>query len=146
MEEMPITVLSNGIRVANFSSPHDFEFEDSSILKACSKERAEKLKIIFNETIKTQRLRQDLKNPPTSSYVDIKNISLDFELSENVLNEMDNIIKLKDLVDIIIIPLPMLTALKKIYNHPKAIEITKYRVIKMKSRTEKLVKIDEWCI
>ena len=47
MEEMPITVLSNGIRVANFSSPHDFEFEDSSILKACSKERAEKLKIIF---------------------------------------------------------------------------------------------------
>ena len=146
MEEMPITTLSNGIKVANFSSPHDFEFEDSSILKACSKERAEKLKIIFNETIKTQRLRQDLKNPPTSSYVDIKNISLDFELSENVLNEMDNIIELKDLVDIIIIPLPMLTALKKIYNHPKAIELSKYRVIKMKSRTEKLVKIDEWCI
>ena len=149
MEEMPITVLSNGIRVANFSSPHDFEFEDISILKACSKERAEKLKIIFNETIETQKINAkgyDVKTKTWKSGIDIKNISLDFELSENVLNEMDNIIKLNDLVDIIIIPLPMLTALKKIYNHPKAIEITKYRVIKMKSRTEKLVKIDEWCI
>ena len=144
MEEMPITVLSNGIRVANFSSPHDFEFEDSSILKACSKERAEKLKIIFNETIETQKINAkgyDVKTKTWKSGIDIKNISLDFEL-----NEIDNIIKLNDLVDIIIIPLPMLTALKKIYNHPKAIEITKYRVIKMKSRTEKLVKIDEWCI
>jgi|13_taG_2_1085334.scaffolds.fasta_scaffold17091_4 hypothetical protein len=149
MEDMPITTLSNGIRVANFSSPHDFEFEDSSILKACSKERAEKLKIIFNETIKTQKINAkgyDVKTKTWQSGIDIKNISLDFELSENVLNEMDNIIKLKDLVDIIIIPLPMLTALKKKYTHPKAIEISKYRVIKMKSRTEKLVKIDEWCI
>jgi|TARA_R100000781_G_C4075968_1_gene126097 hypothetical protein len=149
MEDMPITTLSNGIRVANFSSPHDFEFEDSSILKACSKERAEKLKIIFNETIKTQKINAkgyDVKTKTWQSGIDIKNISLDFELSENVLNEMDNIIKLKDLVDIIIIPLPMLTALKKKYTHPKAIEISKYRVIKMKSRTEKLVKINEWCI
>jgi len=149
MEDMPITTLSNGIRVANFSSPHDFEFEDSSILKACSKERAEKLKIIFNETIKTQKINAkgyDVKTKTWQSGIDIKNISLDFELSENVLNEMDNIIKLKDLVDIIIIPLPMLTALKKKYTHPKAIEISKYRVIKMKSRREKLEKINEWCI
>ena len=148
MEEMPITTLSNGIRVANFSSPHDFEFEDSSILKACSKERAEKLKIIFNETIETQKINAkgyDVKTKTWKSGIDIKNISLDFELSENVLNEMDNIIKLNDLVDIIIIPLPMLTALKKKYPNISG-KNTKYRVIKMKSRTEKLVKIDEWCI
>ena len=148
MEDMPITTLSNGIRVANFSSPHDFEFEDSSILKACSKERAEKLKIIFNETIKTQKINAkgyDVKTKTWQSGIDIKNISLDFELSENVLNEMDNIIKLKDLVDIIIIPLPMLTALKKKYPNISG-KNTKYRVIKMKSRTEKLVKINEWCI
>lgn len=148
MEDMPITTLSNGIRVANFSSPHDFEFEDSSILKACSKERAEKLKIIFNETIETQKINAkgyDVKTKTWKSGIDIKNISLDFELSENVLNEMDNIIKLNDLVDIIIIPLPMLTALKKKYPNISG-KNTKYRVIKMKSRTEKLVKINEWCI
>jgi hypothetical protein len=39
MMNMPIVVLSNGLRVGNFSSPHDFVFEDGSVLPRCSDER-----------------------------------------------------------------------------------------------------------
>lgn len=37
----PTTTLSNGLRVANFSSAHEYRFTDGSVLPACSKERCE---------------------------------------------------------------------------------------------------------
>lgn len=40
--EIPICKLSTGLVVANFSSPHPFNFTDGSILEACSNERAMK--------------------------------------------------------------------------------------------------------
>jgi hypothetical protein len=45
-----IVILSNGKRVANFSSPHEFKFVDGTILPAVSNEDAEKYKVDFIET------------------------------------------------------------------------------------------------
>lgn len=37
----PVTTLTNGLRVANFSSAHEYHFVDGSVLPACSAERCE---------------------------------------------------------------------------------------------------------
>jgi hypothetical protein len=44
-----ILTLSNGKRVANFSSPHVFLFEDGSVLSAVSGEHATSLSLIISE-------------------------------------------------------------------------------------------------
>ena len=40
LPELPTVILSNGLRVANYSSPHPFTFDDGSVLPRCSDERA----------------------------------------------------------------------------------------------------------
>ena len=45
-----IITLSNGKKVANFSSPHPFTFTDGSVIPAVSKEESERLKVNFIET------------------------------------------------------------------------------------------------
>jgi len=147
--DMPNIKLSNGLIVANFSSPHKFEFEDGNILEKCTDQRAEKLKVIFNETKKTEKIRN----------IDIQNISLDFELSEAIVVQINNILRWNKNVDrlgqspksfdVIIVPLSMLTAIKNskyITEKMKKEALKIFKVIKMKSRTEKVVKIGEWCI
>jgi len=154
--DMPNIKLSNGLIVANFSSPHKFEFEDGNILEKCTDQRAEKLKVIFNETKKTEKIRN----------IDIQNISLDFELSEAIIIQINNILRWNKNVsmfyepiemggieihkfDVIIVPLSMLTAIKNsnyITEKMKKEALKIFKVIKMKSRTEKVVKIGEWCI
>ena len=51
----PIVTLSNGLRVANFNSPHAFEFEDGTILSAVSNEIAEETKL-DNEDVEKQHV------------------------------------------------------------------------------------------
>jgi len=137
---MPIIKLSNGLRVCNFSSPHDFSFEDSSILKACSLDHAEKYKVNFNE-VKTKQLINN---------IEIENIELSFSLSDVLLKEVKEIIKtwkLKNEYDLIIIPLTMLNAIKE-NKELKNIDLKElpFRVIRMRSRTEKKVKVDQFCL
>jgi len=43
---MTTTVLKNGLRVGNFSSPHDFLFNDGSILPAVDKETSRILSLV----------------------------------------------------------------------------------------------------
>lgn len=146
--ELPIVTLSNGLRIGNFSSPHTFEFEDGSILQACSNQRAEYLKIDFIE----RKIPQEINNK-----VVINNIELTFKLTENVIEKVRKIMfeyRRNLEVDLILIPLPMLTALKEsdfIYyvendNNIKNIIDTPFRVIKMKSRLDKKVRIDDFCV
>ena len=45
-----IITLSNGKKVANFSSPHPFTFTDGSVIPAVSNEESERLKVTFIET------------------------------------------------------------------------------------------------
>ncbi len=138
--KMPIAKLSNGLKVANFSSPHEFKFEDGTILKACSNEHAEQYKINFVENTHSQEIFG----------IPIKNITLSFELTDLLQLEIQNILNTwedQDDYNIILIPLPMLTAIKESEDFKNLnLEDSPFRVIRMKSRTEKLVRIDHFCL
>ena len=135
-----ITTLTNGLRVCNFSSPHDFKFEDGSILKACDNIRADKLKVNFNETKHVNYNNVNIKP--------IYDIELTFSLSDILFDEIVNVLSnYENKFDICIIPLSMLNAIKNDYRFRKLnISHTPFRVIRIKDRIKKLVSISEFCI
>ena len=168
-----IITLSNGKKVANFSSPHPFTFTDGSVIPAVSKEESERLKVTFIETE-----HQD----------ETGDISLRFELSKDVRFEMRYWVAMYNVgyVDVVFCPLPMITAIKdeerehddhltEYHNHydhhqvyddqerpwiPEVLSIlvsqrdeyehriktSPFRAIRMEDRIEKLVSIDKQCI
>jgi len=170
-----IITLSNGKKVANFSSPHPFTFTDGSVIPAVSNEESERLKVNFIETD-----HQDESG----------DISLRFELSKDVMFEMRYWVAMYNVgyVDVVFCPLPMITAIKKVEddsNHefsefytyhnsdsphidgseeppmtPEVLSIlvsqrdeyshriktSPFRAIRMEDRIKKLVSIDKQCI
>lgn len=142
MENMPTVKLTNGIIVGNFSSPHTFEFADGTILPACSKERAEKLKMNFTE---------NHVESPSKMWKDIKpQIELTNEINEElnfIIDWLDNG-ELNE-VHVILIPLMMMSALKEETRSkycPSFINSLNLRVMKAVSRTDKRLRIDEFCV
>ena len=132
---MPVTTLKNGLVVGNFSSPHDFNFNTGEILKTCDPERSERLKVDFISNISIQNIRG----------IEIKNNSLTFGLTPELKEEVVKILMSRNNPDIILIPLPMIQAIKK--DMPDLnISETQFRGVKMKSRTEKLTLSQEFCI
>ena len=123
-----IVTLSNGKKVANFSSPHPFTFEDGNILPAVPNEYAEKYKIDFKET---EHLNGD--------------IELSFGLTNDVRDLMRSweILWVSDMVDVVFCPLPMIVAMRDagmdVVNSP-------FRAIRITDRINKLASISKQCI
>jgi len=94
-----IITLSNGKKVANFSSPHPFTFTDGSVIPAVSEEESERLKVNFIEN----------EHPDESG-----DISLKFTLSTDVMFEMRYWVAMYNVgyVDVVFCPLPMITAIR----------------------------------
>lgn len=92
-----IITLSNGKRVANFSSPHSFTFTDGSEIPAVDAEESVRLKVTFNEDIDEDG-----------------DVTLNFTLSDAVIEEMKYWMKLwnNKEVDVVFCCLPMITAIK----------------------------------
>ncbi len=136
-----IIELSNGLRITNFSSPHPFTFTDGSILPEVSIEEAERLKIDFIE--------QPYEHM-TANGVNYNDIELSFELSDEVLNEVGrwNEKFRNRLVDIVLCPLPMITALKNVTTgfNEVLLQATPFRAVRMGDRIKKLAEIDKFCI
>jgi len=131
--ENKTATLTNGLRVVNFSSPHEFIFEDGTVLSACSKERAEELSVKFDETVEANDNWYD--------------IILDFEITYRCMKEINKIMVLHDaeVIDVVLIPLPMMNALKKDWSVDR-IRKSPFRCVRMKSRTEKVLCIDRFCL
>ena len=130
-EIMKVTChLSNGKKVGNFSSPHDFTFEDGHILPACTAEESERLKVTFNEVID-----------------DDGDVTLSFDLSDEVWDEMYEWMEVWDqsLVDYVFIPLPMMTAIKQVWSQ-ELIKDSPFRCIRIEDRIKKLASINKQCI
>lgn len=127
-----IVTLSNGKRVANFSSPHEFVYEDGTVLPAQPNDVSEKLKIIFNEFP-----------------MEDGDIILAFTLPPEVEIEMQRYYRmwLDKEVDVVVCPLPMITAIKEsaiygidyLYHSP-------FRSIRIEDRIKKLVSIHKQCL
>jgi hypothetical protein len=124
---MEIITLSNGKKVANFSSPHEFKFTDGTILPANSYITAEALKVDFHESVDSDG-----------------DVILDFSLSSKVMIECDywmDLWKHKE-VDVVFCPLPMIVALKKTMD----VKYSPFRSIRVEDRINKLVSIEKQCI
>jgi|694.fasta_scaffold86570_2 hypothetical protein len=128
-----IITLSNGKKVANFSSPHPFMFTDGSMLESQSNAVAEKLKVDFIET-----------ELGTNG-----DIILDFSLSTDVKNAMQHYMDLwvTKQVDIVFCPLPMITAIKQsTWFGPHWLRESPFRSIRIDDRINKLVSVTKQCI
>lgn len=127
MTPMPVVTLSNGIRIANFSSPHPFIFEDGTILDGCTSDRVELGQLPVTE----------FESPGIKGTTDVL---IDFNLNAECRYMIDLANKQED-VDIILIPFPLMQTLKAI-----GIKPAKLRVIRTKDRTTKEICIDRFCI
>ena len=78
MDPMPITTLTTGLRVGNFSSPHPFRFTDGSELPACSPERANGCMLNSHEVETDRGLWTD--------------IDLEFTLSQEAANRRPGVV------------------------------------------------------
>ena len=130
MEKAPVVVLSNGIKVANFSSPHPFNFQDGNVLEACAPERvkAGALDVVDVET--------DWPGLPG-----VRAVTPHFRMNVTLyqlLQELEDDVN----VDVILIPFPVLEALRRdeaLGNYPKA------ATIRVADRTTKAIYIDRFC-
>lgn len=116
----------SGLRIANFSSPHSFTMDDGTILPACKEDRANAL--MLNATEAT--IARD-------GWTDIQ---LRFEITERLYQAVREL-QLDDSVDIVLVPLPVLEAIKQA-NRP----IGKCRVVRVKDRINKVIFSDKFCI
>ena len=129
---MKIITLSNGVKVANFSSPHAFTFTDGNVLPAVSAEEADRLKVTFIEDIDEDG-----------------DVSLTFDISNVVVREIMEIMEYYEqkVVDKVLIPLPLMTALKTVKGWDKAdVKAAPFRCVRIEDRVKKLVSIEKWCI
>jgi hypothetical protein len=126
--DVPVITLSNGVRVANFSSPHTFTFVDGRVLPACSAARAQETKL---EAIERT----------TANFHAIQ--ALDIHLSWGMTNTIHRdlcALSVREDIDVVLVPFPVMTALKD-----AGIAIGKARVIRVADRVTKMIHIDRFC-
>lgn len=128
----PVVTLSNGLRIANFSSLHDFTFEDGTVLPACDVERCEALKMVVHENVmNTHTVRG-------TTFQDIELVKL---LGEAVEAELDRM-QADESIDLFIVPLMLMELIRGENDYFE----TKARVIRMVDRIKKIAKIDTFCV
>lgn len=128
MFSAPVITLSNGLRVANFSSPHSFTFDTGEILPACDESRARGLML-------SQREHED--RSPCGRYT---NISLTFEMSDVVRDELLRLEEDEN-IDIVLVPFPVMEAIKA-----SNLKVSKARVCRTADRVTKTVFSNKFCI
>jgi hypothetical protein len=129
MEPAPRTKLSNGLVVANMSSPHPFNFVDGSVIPACSPERCKAGSL---ECIETE----------TKGVKGTTDIKISWKLTVGV-TDMLYALEHDEEVDIVLVPFPVMSALKE----GGTINLyTKVRVIRVADRVSKEIHIDKFCI
>jgi hypothetical protein len=127
--DMPIIKLANGVRVANFGSPHPFNFTTGEILPACSPER-----------VKALTLRVVEKEEPNPNNPDITDIEICFELTDEVEGALE--LAQEREVDVVLVPFPLLAAVKEAGFFPR---FPKIRVIRSADRITKAIYPDRFC-
>jgi hypothetical protein len=133
-----VIILTNGLRVANFSSPHPFNFEDGNILEACAPDRVKAGALNREEEVRPWGMR---------GRDDVFAVVPKFSLSEQVwslLVELEN----DNDVDIVLIPFPVLEALRNARGEdgiPYLDKVSKVGTICVKDRQTKEIFINRFC-
>jgi hypothetical protein len=132
--EDSITLLKNGTKVANFSSPHIYTFDDGSKLEKCDMREAGLFKVHFRE-----KVVKDVR--------DIAGIEMDFMLSKVLLSRMNMWEQLYNdkKVDVVFCSLPLLTAIKKVIEVSQLRKMP-FRGVRTKDRNKKVILTDRFVI
>lgn len=125
-DNVPVVTLSNGLRVANFSSPHTFKFVDGTELPACSKERALHLMLGALE-----HEENGIKGTT--------DIVIEWTMTVAVQQALEAL-QARDDIDLVLVPLPVMTVIKDF-----EMDIGKCRVIRVANRISKEIYIDRFC-
>lgn len=126
---MTITcTLVSGIRVANFSSPHPFIFDDGTVLSAVDADTANTLKL---ESVEIET--------PHATLVGITDINLSFNMSDVVLSAL-LAIATDITIDICLVPFPVMNAIKT-----AGLDVGKFRVCRVADRITKMLFSDKFC-
>lgn len=131
----PTVTLKNGLRVANFSSPHAFYFDDGSVLPAVSEELCKRLSL--------DQIEREYKRYYKDGLFLYTDIVLRFEMNSVVDQALSTLLNNSD-VDIVLVPFPVMEAWKNqgnttILNH-------KIKVVRVKDRVSKVIYSDRFCI
>ena len=130
---MPVVQLANGLRVANFSSPHPFEFETGETLPACDP-----------ELVKASSLQKNLEERPSSRHLDAVDVEVRFEMSDScraLLEEAESQAR-KEGIHVILIPFPLLDVLRR----ERDVAETPFRVILVEDRVTKKISSRKFCV
>lgn len=127
---MTIT-LSNGVRVANFSSPHSFNFEDGNILPACDPER-----------VKVGSLEKSEEENPFPGLEDVVTAVIPKFLLTQVIRDSLHELHTDAGVDVVLIPFPVLNCLRE---SGELAHFYKCATISVKDRQTKEIFIDRFC-
>lgn len=134
-----ITTLSNGLKIANFSSPHPFIFVDGSVLPAVDNETARALML---DAVEVEHPQFTIVDDGLGYEVDrIRwiDIELVFKLNETVRQAVED--AQASNADIVLVPLPVLMAVKA-----AGLPVGKLRVCRVADRITKTICIDRFCI
>jgi hypothetical protein len=129
---MPVVELKNGLRVANFNSPHGFSFEDGNQLSSCCKKRCSVLLEALDEYI------------DNGKFIDVKKgWAMGFDLAAMI--QQANQQAEEDGIDVIIAPLPVLQAAKKSADFFE-LDLSRFRTGYLVNRYDKIHSITKFCI
>lgn len=123
----PAVVLSNKLRVVNFSSPHSFEFVDGNVLPAC-------------DAMRCQFLSAEPQEREESHPGGWTDICLSFKLGKACFDELQAL-EGNPAIDVILVPLPILAAAKE-----EGLRFKKIRTLRMADRVAKKLHIDRFCV
>jgi hypothetical protein len=126
----PVVVLSNGLRVANFSSPHPFNFTDGTICPSCEGDR-----------VKAGSLDREDVESPFPGLPGITAVIPKFKLNVQLREEL-RALQIDPGVDVVLVPFPVLEAIREdgLYG-----ELTKSATICVADRLTKAIFIDRFC-
>jgi hypothetical protein len=125
---VPKITLKNGLRVANFSSPHEFNFVTGEILPACSPERARNLMLEAHEVERPS---------PCGKWTDLE---LQFEMSPLVAAALVAIESDPE-IDVVLVPLPVKQAAGR-----AGLPLRKCRTIRVADRVSRAIHADKFCL
>ena len=135
LNKYPSIKLDSDIRVVNYSSPHPYTFHTGEVLPACSDEVAQETKLEAHHN----------KTYNDKGWLDV---SISYCLSKMQYEELPKLVAFNE-IDIILVPYPVLNALKSELNwETKWADLVweKIRVCKLHDRVTKVIRSDEFCI
>ena len=135
LDKYPAIKLKSGNVILNYSSPHSYKFHTGEILPACSDDVARETKLEANHG----------KIHNKKGWIDV---SISYCLSKMQRKELPKLVAF-DEIDIILVPYPVLNALKSELNwqtYWAELVFEKIRVCKLHDRVTKVIRSDEFCI